>query len=76
MPGVDPVPSEHCGNVTASADGSDVVPAEEAMDMELVLDLSTSLFLFTSSPLDTNEEETQRGDGSLSQDGDLQECGQ
>lgn len=73
MSGVDPVPSELHANVTASTEGRDVVPAEEAVDMEPVPGLSTSPLVLFASQL--NEEDARREDGSCSQDGDLQECG-
>lgn len=55
---------DHHGDGTSISEGSDA--AEEVMDMELIWDLSEGPEL--------NEEETQRGDGGWSQDGDL--CGQ
>lgn len=75
MPGFppEPPPSERQDDAT---EGSDVVPGEEVRDMELFLDLLESPFLSTSSALELNGEETQQVDGSWSQDGDLQECGQ
>lgn len=72
----EPPPSEHHADVIPSTEGSDVVPGEEMRDMELFLDLSESPLLPTSSPLELNGEETQQEDGSWSQDGDLQGCGQ
>ncbi|KAM7412545.1 hypothetical protein PAMA_020091 [Pampus argenteus] len=68
MPGVDVLPSDR-------HEGSDVVTGEDVMDTEL-LDLSESPFVFTSSLLELNGEETQQVDDSWSQDGDLQGCGQ
>lgn len=68
MPGFppDPPPSEHLGGAISDTAGSDA-----ARDMELFKDLSEPLLLSTSSPLELNEEETQRLDSSWSQDGDL-----
>lgn len=73
MPGFPPEqpPSERHGDAIPATEGSDVVPGDEVRDMELFLDLSS-----TSSPLELNGEETQQVDGSWSQDGDLQGCGQ
>ncbi|XP_035536674.1 nesprin-2 [Morone saxatilis] len=50
--------------------GSD---GEEVMDVELILDLTESL---PEEDEEDEEEETQQGDGSWSQDEDLQGCGQ
>ncbi|KAK2846539.1 hypothetical protein Q5P01_009538 [Channa striata] len=76
MPGGKPAPSQHHGNVTPHTEGSDVAPAEDAMDMKLVLDLSASLFSFPESYPETNREEMQQVGSSWSQDGDLYGCGQ
>nr|XP_020512272.1 uncharacterized protein LOC110001169 isoform X1 [Labrus bergylta]XP_029137649.1 uncharacterized protein LOC110001169 isoform X1 [Labrus bergylta] len=71
MPGLptDPPPSERHGDAVLSTARSDAVSAEEVKEMELRGDPS-------ESPLEPDEEETQQGGGSWSQDGDLQECGQ
>ncbi|XP_036937103.1 nesprin-2 isoform X2 [Acanthopagrus latus] len=62
-----------CPPSIAAAGGSDVMPGQEVRDMDLSLDLSSSLFL---PSLSLNEEETQQVDDGWSQDGDLQGCGQ
>ncbi|XP_027135823.1 nesprin-2 isoform X1 [Larimichthys crocea] len=71
MPGFspEPPPSDHHGDAVSTSEGSDVAPVEEVTDMELSLDL----FLSTSSPTQLDVDEV---DGSWSQDGDLQGCGQ
>ncbi|TMS06985.1 Nesprin-2 [Larimichthys crocea] len=71
MPGFppEPPPSDHHGDAVSTSEGSDVAPVEEVTDMELSLDL----FLSTSSPTQLDADEV---DGSWSQDGDLQGCGQ
>ncbi|XP_041652675.1 nesprin-2 isoform X2 [Cheilinus undulatus] len=69
MPGspTDPAPLECHSGVGPFTAGYDANSAEEVMEMELLLDLSTS------PPL---EEGTEEVDSSWSQDGDLQGCGQ
>lgn len=54
----------------------DAVPGEEVRDVEPFLDPSDPPFLLASSPMELSGEETQQVDGSWSQDGDLQGCGQ
>ncbi|XP_042269142.1 uncharacterized protein si:ch211-137a8.2 isoform X1 [Thunnus maccoyii] len=76
MPEVDSLSSDRHGDAIHATEGRDAVTGETVMDMELLLDLSESPFLFTSSPLEPNGEETQQVDDSWSQDGDLRGCGQ
>ncbi|GLD65695.1 nesprin-2-like protein [Lates japonicus] len=68
--------AERHGNFIPTTAGQDVLPREEARDMELSLNVSERPFVFTSSPLEVSGEETQQVDGNWSQDGDLQGCGQ
>uniref|UniRef100_A0A4W6FGQ3 Uncharacterized protein n=1 Tax=Lates calcarifer TaxID=8187 RepID=A0A4W6FGQ3_LATCA len=68
--------AERHGNFIPTTAGRDVLPREEARDMELSLNVSESLFVFTSSPLEVSGEEMQQVHGNWSQDGDLQGCGQ
>ncbi|XP_022594329.1 nesprin-2-like [Seriola dumerili] len=63
-------------DIIPTSEGSDVLLGEEMRNMELFLNLSESPFLLTSSPLELSGGDTQRVDGSWSQHGDLQECGQ
>lgn len=64
-------PVAHHGGVGAETEGGDVVK-----HMELTQDLSESLLVSTSSPVELNEEETQGVDSSWNQDGELPVCGQ
>ncbi|XP_071353073.1 nesprin-2 isoform X2 [Trachinotus anak] len=63
-------------DVIPTPEGRDVVVGEEMRDMELLLNLSKSAFLLTSCPLELNGRGAQRVDGSWSQDGGVQGCGQ
>ncbi|KAF7656466.1 hypothetical protein LDENG_00040360 [Lucifuga dentata] len=63
-----PPPLECHGNSFSTTTGSDVLPAEEAWDAEVFLDLS--------DPLEVNKEEEQQLDSCWIQDGDMQGCGQ
>ncbi|XP_047451062.1 uncharacterized protein si:ch211-137a8.2 [Mugil cephalus] len=69
MPGVGPSPSGCHGDSILTDEGSDAEPGDEVRDSELLQDSSPYHFVFSSTSLEPNGEENQRGDDSWSQDG-------